>query len=108
MWHKASISPRIETGYVSTPDMNDELVEKFNIQNFTQGSAILKIKYYDPNNLIVQHLPDKEKEEKIEINRMRNGYITQVLKSADIQENVKIGGRVIKFTKVLFKEKISR
>ena len=44
--------------------MNDELLEKFNNQTFTQGSAILKIKYYNPKNLIVQHLPLKEKEKK--------------------------------------------
>ena len=44
MWDKVSMYPRIETGYAFTPDMNDELVEKFNTQTFTQGSAILKIK----------------------------------------------------------------
>ena len=95
MWDKVSLYPRIETGYAFTPDMNDELVEKFNAQTFTQGSAILKIKYYDPKDLIVQHIPVKEKEKKIEINRMRNGYITQVLTSVDIQEIFKIGGEVV-------------
>ena len=75
--------------------MNDELVEKFNTGNFTQGSAILKIKYYNPKNLIVQHLPVKEKEKKKEINRMRNGYIIDHLTSVDIQEIVKIGGKII-------------
>ena len=61
MWDEKSIYPRIETGYVFTRDMNDELVEKFNSGNFNQGSAILKIKYYNPKNLIVQHLPIKER-----------------------------------------------
>ena len=75
--------------------MNDEIVEKFNTGNFTQGSAILKIKYYNPKNLIVQHLPVKEREKKIEINPMRNGYIIHTLTSVDIQENVKIGCRII-------------
>ena len=56
-----SIYPRVETGLAFTKDMNDELVNKFNTQTFTQGSAILKIKY-NPKNLIVQHLPIKEKE----------------------------------------------
>ena len=42
-------------------------------------------------NLIVQHLPVKEKVNKIEVNRMRNGYITQDLTSVDIQDIVKIG-----------------
>ena len=94
MWDKNSIYPKIETGYAFEKHMNDELVENFNNQIFTQGSAILKIKFYNPKNLIVQHPIVKEKEKKIEINRMRNGYITQVLTSVDIQEIVKIGGRV--------------
>ena len=64
MWDENSKYPRIETGYAYTRDMNDELVEKFNNQTFNQGSAILKIKYYNPRNLIVQHLPVKEKEKK--------------------------------------------
>ena len=95
MWDEKSIYPRIETGYAYTRDMNNELVEKFNTGNFNQGSAFLKIKYYNPKNLIVQHLPIKEKEMKIEINRMRNGYIIDTLTSVDIQEIVKIGGKVI-------------
>ena len=93
MWDPKSIYAKIETGYAFEKHMNNELVEKFNNQIFTRGSAILKIKYYNPKNLIVQHLPVKEKEEKIEINRLRNGYITQVLTSVDIQEIVKIGGK---------------
>ena len=95
MWDEKSIYRRIETGYAFTKHMNDELVEKFKNQTFTQVSAILKIKYYNPKNLIVQHIPVKEKEKKIEINRMRNGYIIEHLSSLDIQEFVKIGGKVI-------------
>ena len=94
MWDEKSIYPRIETGYAFTRDMNDELDEKFNNQTFNQGSAILKIKYYNPENLIVQHLPVKEKEKKIEISRMRNGYIVDTLTPVDFQENVKIGCKV--------------
>ena len=44
MSHLESIYPRIETGYAFTPYMNDDLVNKFNNQTFTQGSATLKIK----------------------------------------------------------------
>ena len=69
--------------------MSNEFVRKFNNKTFTQGSAILKIKYFNPKILIVQHIPVKEKEKKIKINRVRNGYITQVLTSVDIQKNVK-------------------
>ena len=56
MWDKNSIYPKINWLCLKK-HMNDELVEKFDIQTFTQGSAILKIKYYNPKNLIVQHLP---------------------------------------------------
>ena len=85
--------------------MNDELVENFNNQTFTKGSAISKIKYYNPRDLIVQHLPIKEKEKKIEINRMRNGYIIHTLTSVDIQEIVKIGGKVIEiYEGVIYRE----
>ena len=94
MWDENSIYPRIETGYAFRKNMNDKLAEKFITGNFTQGSAILKIKNYNPKNLIVHYLPAKEREKKIEINRMRNGYIIDHLTSVDIQEIVKIGGKV--------------
>ena len=105
MWDKALIDPRIESSYAFTPDMNDELVEKFNTQTFTQGSAIIKNKYYNPKNLIVQHVAVKEKEKKIEINRMQNGYITQVLTSVDIQEIVKLGSKLVEiYEGVIYKK----
>ena len=85
--------------------MNNELVEKFNNGNFNQGNAILKIKYFNPRDLIVQHLPVKEKEKKVELNRMRNGYIVDYLTSVDIQDIVKIGGKVIEiYEGVIYKE----
>ena len=95
MWDESIIYPRIETGYAFTSDMNDDIVEKFNNGNFTQGSAILKIKYYNPKNLIVRQIPVKEREKETEINRVRNGYIIDYLTSVDIQEIVKLGGKVI-------------
>ena len=64
MWDENSIYPRIETGYAFTIDMNNLLFHEFNNGNFNQGSAILKINYYNFENLIVQHLPIKEKEKK--------------------------------------------
>ena len=106
MWDEKSIYPRIETGYAYQSDMNDELVKKFKIQTFTQGSAILKIKYYNPKNLFVQRFPVQEKEKKIEINRMRNGYIIDYLTSVDIQEIVKIGVKVIQnYEGVIYRKK---
>ena len=50
-------------------------------------------------------MPIKEKERKIEINRMRNGYIIDTLTSVDIQEIVKIGGKVIEiYEGVIYRE----
>ena len=104
-WDKNSFCPRIETGYAYTEKMSDDLVEKFITGNFTEGSAILKTKIYNPKNLIVQHLPIKEREKKIEINRVRKVYITDTLTSVDIQEIVKIGGKVLEnFEGVIYRE----
>ena len=102
-----STYPRTETNFAFTPDMNNEPVEKFINQTFTQGSAILKIKYYNPENLIVQHLIIEERVKKMEINRMRNGYFVDVLTSVDIQEIVKIGGKVIEICEgVIYRENL--
>ena len=90
-----SIYPRIEAGYAYTPDMNDELVKKFSTQTFTQWSALLKIRYCNSKDLIVHHLPVEEREKKVDINCMRNGFIVDTLTSVGIQEIVKIGGKVI-------------
>ena len=79
--------------------------KNFNTRNFNQGSAILKIKDYNPKFLIVQHLPVKERENKIETNRMRNGYIIDTLTSVDIHEIAKIGGKLIEFYEgVIYRE----
>ena len=48
MWDENSIYPRIETRYAFTKDMNKKLPKKVNSGNFTQRSAKLKIKYYNP------------------------------------------------------------
>ena len=98
MWDANSVYPKIESGLSFAPHMNDVYVEAFNNQTFNEDgdeSAILTIKYYNPSDIIFQHLPVKEKVKKIEIDRMRNGYIIDTLTSVDIQEIVKIGGRVI-------------
>ena len=108
MWDEKSVYPKIETGFAFKPHMNDVYVEAFNNQTFNEDggeSAILTIKYYNPPNLIFQHLPVKEKVKKIEVNRMRNGYIIDTLTSVDICEIVKIGGKVIQiYEGVIYRE----
>ena len=67
MWDEKSVYSRIETSYVLTKDMNDELVEKLITQTFNQGSAILKIKYHSPKSLVVEHLFVKERVKKMKL-----------------------------------------
>ena len=78
------------------PHRNDIYVEAINNRTSNQNgkeSAILRIKYYIPPNLLFQQLPVKENVGKIEVNRMRNGYIIDTLTSVDIQEIVKNDGK---------------
>ena len=44
--------PKIETIYAFTPDMNIELIQKYNKENLERGKAILKIKYYNQKKFI--------------------------------------------------------
>ena len=109
MWDEKSVYPKIETGFAFKPHMNEVYVEAFNNQSFNEDgdeSAILTIKYYNPPDLIFQNLPIKEKVKKLEVNRMRNGYIIDTLTSVDIQKTVKIGGKVIEiYEGVIYREK---
>ena len=108
MWNENSVYPKIETGFAFKPQMNHVYVEAFNNQTFNEDgdeSAILTIKYYNPPDLIFQHLPIKEKNKKIEVNRMRNGYIIDILTSVDIQKIVEIDGKVVEiYEGVIYRE----
>ena len=98
MWDEISVYPEIETRFAFRLHMNKTYVDAFNDQIFNEDgneSVILRIKYYNPPNLISQHLPFEETVRNIEVNRMRNGYIINTLASVDLQEIVKIGGKVI-------------
>ena len=108
MWDKNSVYPKIATGSAFKPHMNDVYVKAFNNQTFKRDgdeSAILTIKNYNPPNPIFQHLPVKEKVKKVEVNRMRNGFINDTLTSVDVHEIVKIGGKVIEiYEGVIYRE----
>ena len=60
---KNSTWPKIETAYPFKKYMNDAICYLFNSQKWKQlnRSAFLTIKYHNPENLIFQHLPVKEK-----------------------------------------------
>ena len=108
MYQNNSVFPKIETGFAFKPHMNDVYVEAFNNQSFNQDgdeSAVLTIKYLNPPDLIFQHLPVKEKVKKLEVNRMRNGYIIDTLTSVDMQEIVKKVGKVVRiYEGVIYRE----
>ena len=64
MWDETSVYLKIESGFAFTPHMNNVYVEAFSNQTFNQDgdeSAILRIKHYNPRNLIFQHFAVKEK-----------------------------------------------
>ena len=84
--------------------MNDSICTLFNSGRWNElnRSAFLTVKYHNPENLIFQHLPIKEKIENPykknrleEIIRMRNGIIIDTLTSIDIVEIVKCGGVIL-------------
>ena len=98
MMDEKSVYPKIKTGFVFKHHMKDVYVKSFKAQNFNEDgdeSANLKIKYYNPPNLMSQHLPVKEKVRIILVNILRNDYIIDTLTSVDIQEIDKSGGKVI-------------
>ena len=75
MWAENSVYTETETGFAFKLDMNDVYVEAFNNKTFNQDgdkSAILRIKYYIPPNLIFQSVPVEEKVEKKRIESYEN------------------------------------
>ena len=103
-WDENSVYPKTETGFAFKPHMNNVYVEVFNNKTFNQDgdeSAFLRTKYYNPPDLIFQHLLVKEKVENVEVNRMTKGYIIDNLTSVDNCEIVKIGGKVIEIYEVV-------
>ena len=101
---KNSTWPKIETAYPFKKYMNDAICTLFNSGRWNElnRSAFLTIKYHNPENLVFQHLPIKEKIENPyknnrleEINRMRNGIIIDTLTGVDIVEIVKCGGIIL-------------
>ena len=79
-----SLYPKIETSFVFTNDMNDELGNSFNrkifgfknTEDLTASSGLVEIKYFYPENIILQHVPVTEKVGKQEVNKLRVGFIT--------------------------------
>ena len=87
--------------------MRNIYVDAFNNQTFNNDgneSAILRIKHYNPPDLLSQHLPVK-KVKNIEVNRMRIGYIIDTLTSVDLCDIVETGAKMIEnYEGVFFRE----
>ena len=78
--------------------MNDIYEESFNNQSFNQDCdecTILEINIYKPPDLMFQHVPVKEKVKNNEVKRMKDCHTVDILTIADIQQIVKLGGKVI-------------
>ena len=104
MWDDENVHLKIVTGFVFTVDMNGESFEKFS-NNFNQGSAVSKVKYYIPPDIIFKHLPVKERVQKVEVNPMRNGYIIDTLTFADIKQLILSVGEIVrKYEGVIYGE----
>ena len=100
--------PKIETAYPLKKHMNESICTLFNSGRWNElnRSAFLTVKYHNPENIMFQHLPVKEKVKNPyknnrleEINRMRNGIIIDTLTSIDIVEIVKYGGVILEVFK---------
>ena len=89
--------------------MNDVCVKAFNKKTFDQEfdeSAILKIKFYNPHNLIFQHLSFNENVGKRKVNQIKDGYVAGTLASIDIHEIVERGQKVNQiYEGIIYREK---
>ena len=71
-----SVYLKLESGIDLKPHINKTYVDAFKHQIFNQDgneSPLLRIKCYNPPDLVFQPLPVKDKVKNIEVNRMRNG-----------------------------------
>ena len=105
MYDEKSDYPKKEIGFAFKPHINNLYAKAFSDQTSNQDgneNSFSKIKYYNPPNLLFQHLPVKGKVKNIELNRMRNGFIINTLLSIDTQKIAKIGGKVIQIYENVF------
>ena len=103
--------PKIETSYPFKKFMSDAVCTLFNSGRWNElnRSAFLTVKYHNPENLVFQHLPVKERIENPyknnrleEITRLRKGIIIDTLTSVDIVEIVKCGGVILEIYEGFF------
>ena len=103
MAHPDSKWPKIEPAKAITLEDSDYLCELFSNAEWKNlnKTGFFKVKYYNPENIVFQHMSVKEKvfndrkNRYEEINRFGNGEIVQHLTSVDIEEVVRSGGYIV-------------
>ena len=105
MAHMSSMWPAIETAKAINPEDSGVYCKLFNTGEWASlnKTGFFKVKYHNPENLILQHMAIKEDvyndtENKYKnVNRFRNGDITRRLTSVDIEEVVRVGSVIKEF-----------
>ena len=106
--HKNSKWPKIETAKAIKKEDNDRLCGLFNSGEWRtlNKSVVFRIRYYNAKDILFAQLSVKKQslnENKIryeEINRFRNGYVTQYLKSVKkkrVESLVTVGSLILEF-----------
>ena len=96
--------PEIKTAKVIRPEDSDYLCELFSNREWKNlnKTGFFKVSYHNPKEIIFQRMSVKEnvfndrKHRFEEINRFRNGEITQHLTSVDVEQIVRSGGYIVK------------
>ena len=96
MFDENSEFPKAESARPITEEEKTDFVSLFNNQQFRPKTGIFGVYYEYPNNLFFQPVPAKDKINKIDLIRFRNGEIFDTLNSVDIQEIVRCGGKILK------------
>ena len=97
--------PKIETAKSIKKEDSDRSCELLNSGAWKtlNKSGFLKTNYYNPKDIVFQHLGVKvtvfneHKNRYGKINRFRNWHITQYLTSVDIEELVRVGSVILEF-----------
>ena len=100
MVHHDSKWPKIETATAIKKEDSARLCELFNNGDWKKfnKSGFFDVKYYNPENIIFQHMSVKEQVFNAienrweEANRLRNGYVSQHLTSVNFEEIVRSAG----------------
>ena len=106
MAHKDPEGPEIKATTAIKNEDTAGLCELFNNKKWKDlnKSGFFDVKYYNSENIVFYHISVKEKnfneikKKSEEVNRFRNGYIGQHLRSVDIEEIVRVAGVTREFS----------